>query len=62
MNKRPSLSLNQAIGVGRPEFTPLERGESLDEGGSLQEGGGHPGLGVFLAGGGHEESNEAKRT
>ncbi len=38
------MSLNQAVGVGRPELKPLERGKSLDEGGSLQEGGGHAGL------------------
>ncbi len=39
--KRLSLSLNLAVGAGHPELKPLERGESLDEGGSLQEGGGH---------------------
>jgi len=51
---RPSLSLNQAVGVGRPELTPLERSKFLCEGGSLQEGGGHAGLlWGFLVGGGH---------
>jgi len=44
MNERPSLSLNQAVGVGRPELKPLERSKILSEGGSLQEGGGHAGL------------------
>jgi hypothetical protein len=37
-SKNNSLS---AVGVDRPEFTPLERDKSLDEGGSLQVGGGH---------------------
>ena len=41
MSEEPSLSLNQAVGVGCPELKPLERGKSLDEGGSPQEGGGH---------------------
>jgi hypothetical protein len=30
-----------SVGAGHPEFTPLERGKSLDEGGSPQVGGGH---------------------
>ncbi len=29
------------VGADHPEFTPLERGESLDEGGSPQVGGSH---------------------
>jgi hypothetical protein len=41
MSERPNLSLNQAVGVDRPELTPLERSNILNEGGSLQEGGGH---------------------
>ncbi len=54
VDKRPSLSLNQAVGVGRPELMPLERSEILNEGGSLQAGGGHAGLlWGFLVGGGH---------
>jgi len=30
------LSLNQAVGVGRPKLKPLERSKILNEGGSLQ--------------------------
>jgi hypothetical protein len=30
-----------SVGAGHSEFTPLERGKSLDEGGSPQVGGGH---------------------
>jgi hypothetical protein len=44
MNERPSLSLNQAVGVGRPKLKPLERRKILDEGGSPQVGGGHEAL------------------
>jgi hypothetical protein len=66
MNERPSLSLDQVVGVGRPKLKPLERIKILDEGGSPQEGGGHPFtlgfcgrrpcmFGPFLAEGGHDE-------
>ena len=41
MSKRPSLSPNQAVGAGHPKLKPLERSKVLDEGGSLQKGGGH---------------------
>jgi hypothetical protein len=37
-----------AVGVDRPEFTPLERGKSLDEGGSPQVGGGRPWEDIML--------------
>jgi hypothetical protein len=36
MSERPSLSLNQAVGVDRPELKPLERSKILNEGGSLK--------------------------
>jgi hypothetical protein len=44
-----------SVGADHPEFTPLERGKSLDEGGSPQVGGGHPVIGHSLVGGGQEE-------
>lgn len=37
-----------SVGVDRPEFTPLERGKSLNEGGSPQVGGGHPWDAIFF--------------
>ncbi len=56
------------VGAGHPEFTPLERGKSLDEGGSPQVGGGHgpgsphvggchPVMEFSLVGGGQEETS-----
>jgi hypothetical protein len=56
MIKRPGLSLNQAVGAGHPELKPLERSRILNEGGSLQKGGGHAEvLRDFLAGGGRAQ-------
>jgi hypothetical protein len=46
--ERLSLSLNQAVGVDRPELKPLERSKILNEGGSLQEGGGHRVIGSLI--------------
>jgi len=52
-SKGDSLS---SLGADHPEFTPLERDKSLDEGGSLQVGGGHLVKGISLVGGGQEET------
>lgn len=40
VSERPSLSLNQAVGVGRPKLKTLERIDILNEGRSLKGGGG----------------------
>ena len=33
-SQRPGLSLNQAVGLERPELKPLEKAMDFDEGGS----------------------------